>query len=126
MCVRFDRLPHFLQSPMSAIRRSPRALKWSRNLPRNGPADEHHHRPQHARRAHQAPARRAVAGPEPLDLGGWRLTNDAGDLNQWTFPPGTVLTNDTYLIVYASSANAPDANGNLHTNFIFFVDHINV
>jgi hypothetical protein len=56
-------------------------------------------------------------GTNPLDLGGWRLTNDAGDLNQWTFPPGTVLTNDTYLIVYASSANAPDANGNLHTNF---------
>lgn len=56
-------------------------------------------------------------GASVLDLGGWRLTDDAGTLNKWTFPAGTNIAAGGYLIVYASSNNAPDANGNLHTNF---------
>ena len=56
-------------------------------------------------------------GSTTLDLGGWRLTDNAGDLAKWTFPPGTNLGSGQFLIVYASNDNAPDANGNLHTNF---------
>jgi len=56
-------------------------------------------------------------GMTTLDLGGWHLTDDAGDLTQWTFPPGTNLAGGAFLIVYASGDNAPDVNGNLHTNF---------
>ena len=52
-----------------------------------------------------------------LDLGGWHLTDIASDPTKWTFPPSTIIAGGGYLIVYASSANAPDANGNLHTNF---------
>jgi len=52
-----------------------------------------------------------------LDLGGWHLTDDAGNLTKWTFPPSTNLNDGEFLIVYASNDNAPDANGNLHTNF---------
>ncbi|MFT5853324.1 MAG: hypothetical protein ACI8XO_000565 [Verrucomicrobiales bacterium] len=56
-------------------------------------------------------------GTSTLDLGGWHLTDSAGTLNKWTFPPGTNLSSGQFLIVYASSDNAPDANGNLCTNF---------
>lgn len=56
-------------------------------------------------------------GTTTLDLGGWRLTDNPGDLAKWTFPPGTNLGAGQFLIVYASGDNAPDVNGNLHTNF---------
>ncbi|NWK54990.1 lamin tail domain-containing protein [Verrucomicrobiaceae bacterium N1E253] len=52
-----------------------------------------------------------------LDLGGWKLTDSADELNQWTFPSATTIVAGGYLVVYASGANSPDANGNLHTNF---------
>ena len=52
-----------------------------------------------------------------LDIGGWHLTDTASDPTKWTFPPSTIIAGGGYLIVYASSQNAPDANGNLHTNF---------
>ena len=52
-----------------------------------------------------------------LDLGGWHLTDNPGNLTQWTFPPGTTVPGGGYLVVYASGENAPDAQGNLHTNF---------
>ena len=53
----------------------------------------------------------------PLNLDGWHLTDDASDLTQWTFPAGTTLAAGEFLLVYASGDDAPDANGNLHTNF---------
>ncbi|MFT5107784.1 MAG: hypothetical protein ACI9UA_003418 [Pseudoalteromonas tetraodonis] len=56
-------------------------------------------------------------GTSTLDLGGWHLTDNAGDLSKWTFPPSTNLGAGQFLIVYASSNSAPDTNGNLHTNF---------
>jgi hypothetical protein len=61
-------------------------------------------------------------GLSELDLGGWHLTDDAGDLTKWTFPAGTTIPGGGYLIVYASKQNAPDANGNLHTNFKLSAD----
>ena len=60
------------------------------------------------------------AGPGPVDLGGWYLTDEAGDLNKWEFPAGTTLAEDEYLVVFASGQNVDDyvdGVGNLHTNF---------
>jgi hypothetical protein len=54
---------------------------------------------------------------DPIDLGGWHLTDDASVESKWTFPAGTVLAGGGFLIVYASSKDSPDPNGNLHTNF---------
>jgi len=56
------------------------------------------------------------AGPDAVDLSGWHLTDDADELNKWSFPsqqlaPGSVL------LVYASDKDRADAGSQLHTNF---------
>lgn len=56
-------------------------------------------------------------GNTTVSLAGWHLTDSAGNLNKWTFPPGITLAMGDFLVVFASGNNAPDANGNLHTNF---------
>ncbi|WP_197528396.1 lamin tail domain-containing protein [Aeoliella mucimassa] len=57
------------------------------------------------------------AGDMPLDLNGWYLTDDAGDLTQWSFPAVTLGAGD-YLVVFASGKDRADADGTeLHTNF---------
>ncbi len=61
------------------------------------------------------------AGPGPVDLGGWHLTDSAGDLSEWEFPAGTTLAEGAYLLVFASGQRPPtgyvDSGGFLHTNF---------
>ncbi|MDG1670976.1 MAG: lamin tail domain-containing protein [Akkermansiaceae bacterium] len=60
------------------------------------------------------------AGPGPVDLGGWYLTDSSSNLNKWEFPGGTTLAEDAYLIVFASGQNLEDyvdGSGYLHTNF---------
>ncbi len=52
-----------------------------------------------------------------IDLGGWHLTDDEENQTAFTFPAGTTLPSNAYLIVFASSDGTPDANGNLHTGF---------
>jgi hypothetical protein len=52
-----------------------------------------------------------------VNVGGWFLTDTAAIPNKWTFPPGTLVPADGFLVVFASGDNMPDANGNLHTNF---------
>ncbi|XAL99504.1 lamin tail domain-containing protein [Phycisphaeraceae bacterium D3-23] len=57
------------------------------------------------------------AGDSALDLTGWYLTDDAGNLDQWSFPSIT-LAPDELLIVFASGKSRADADGTeLHTNF---------
>ena len=56
------------------------------------------------------------AGSTTVDLLGWALTNDAGDLAQWVFPSRT-LAAGAYLTVFASGKNRKPGSGNLHTNF---------
>ena len=51
------------------------------------------------------------------DLGGWRLTDDAGDLNAWIFPAAASIPPNSFLVVFASGDDHLDANGNLHTSF---------
>ena len=55
-------------------------------------------------------------GYSTADLTGWHLTDDAGDLNKWTFPSASIAPGG-YLVVFASNKNKVDPAGNLHTNF---------
>lgn len=56
------------------------------------------------------------AGNEAVDLDDYTLTDDASDPSKWEFP-SFVLGAGEYLVVFASNDDAPDAAGNLHTNF---------
>lgn len=55
-------------------------------------------------------------GATAVNLAGWALTNDSGDLGQWVFPSRTIAAGG-YLVVYASGKNRTPVSGNLHTNF---------
>lgn len=51
---------------------------------------------------------------DPINLGGWFLTDDPADLNQWTIPDLPLAANERTLI-YASGKD--QTTGELHTNF---------
>ncbi|KPK83496.1 MAG: hypothetical protein AMS27_12680 [Bacteroides sp. SM23_62_1] len=51
-----------------------------------------------------------------VNLQGWFLTDDAGELNKWKIPAVT-LNMGAYLIIFASGKNRIDPSKNLHTNF---------
>lgn len=59
-----------------------------------------------------------IFNPDPvaIDLSGWYLTDDAGDLTQWEFPAITIQPGE-FLVVFASKKNRTDPAANLHTNF---------
>ncbi|HEX5221315.1 MAG TPA: lamin tail domain-containing protein [Verrucomicrobiae bacterium] len=56
------------------------------------------------------------SGPGAVNLGGWHLTDDPGDLARWTFP-ATNLPAGGYLVVFASGKNRANAGSPLHANF---------
>lgn len=53
---------------------------------------------------------------EPLDLGGWYLTDSNNNRTKWQFPAVT-LPPGGYLVVYASNKDRRDPIRPLHTNF---------
>jgi len=53
-------------------------------------------------------------GSSSIDLNGYSLSDDAGQLTRWSFPPGTSIGSNEYLIVWADKDE--DQSG-LHTNF---------
>jgi hypothetical protein len=53
---------------------------------------------------------------QTIDLAGYHLTDDPGELNMWTFP-SVQLDPDEYLVVFASEKDRRDPAGTLHTNF---------
>ena len=55
-------------------------------------------------------------GTDPVNLGGWYLTDRADNLTKWSFPP-VVINPDSYLVVFASGKDRRDPDGELHTNF---------
>jgi len=57
------------------------------------------------------------AGAETINLGGWYLTDNAGNLSKWRFPNGLTLPPDTYLLIWASDKNRSSLAAPLHTNF---------
>ncbi|MBN8460060.1 MAG: lamin tail domain-containing protein [Verrucomicrobia bacterium] len=56
------------------------------------------------------------AGDTAVDLAGWHLTDDSGNLTKWTFP-AKELAPGAYLVVFASGNGQPDPAGNLHADF---------
>jgi hypothetical protein len=55
---------------------------------------------------------------DPLDLGGYGLSDNPAQPMKWSFPAGTVMPAHGALLVMASGRNeGPDAKGYLHTNF---------
>ncbi len=57
---------------------------------------------------------------QAIDLGGWYLTDNAGNLTKWRFPDGTFLGRGGYLLVFASGKDR--AGDELHTNFKLSAD----
>ena len=58
-------------------------------------------------------------GATPVDISGWRLTDETKELQKWSFPTGTTISAGGYLIVMATGYDTGPTNGTtyLHTNF---------
>lgn len=56
------------------------------------------------------------AGTAPVNLAGWRLTDDAANLGKWSFP-ATNLAAGNHLLVFASGKNRAVTGQQLHTSF---------
>ncbi|MBI5385210.1 MAG: lamin tail domain-containing protein [Verrucomicrobia bacterium] len=52
----------------------------------------------------------------PVDLAGWSLTDNVGNLRKWLFP-ATNLAANSFLIVFASGKDRATAGAELHTSF---------
>ena len=57
------------------------------------------------------------SGPSEVDMGGWYLTDDASNRTKWSFPLGTTIASNGFLIVFADGATVALTNGELHANF---------
>jgi hypothetical protein len=55
-------------------------------------------------------------GDTPVDLEGWRLTDNPHEPNRWRFP-AVSLPAKAYLLVFASGKLGTSAPGQLHTSF---------
>ncbi|HAK94283.1 MAG TPA: hypothetical protein DCM87_04600 [Planctomycetes bacterium] len=56
------------------------------------------------------------AGDDPVDLAGWFLSDDPGNLRAWEFPAMTIEAGQV-LVIFASGKDRRDPAANLHTNF---------
>ena len=52
-----------------------------------------------------------------LNLTGWYLTDNAGNLAKWQFPAATSIPANGYLVVVADSSSTSVISGELHANF---------
>ncbi|MEX2188463.1 MAG: lamin tail domain-containing protein [Pirellulales bacterium] len=62
------------------------------------------------------------ADAEPLDLSGWKLSDDPAQAGQWTFPIGTTIAPAAFLVVFASGKNRAASGAELHTDFSLDAD----
>ena len=56
------------------------------------------------------------SGTETIDLTGYYLTDDLGDLTQWSFPQGTTIDGGDYLLIWADKDTSDNPSG-IHSNF---------
>lgn len=56
-------------------------------------------------------------GASAVDLSGWYLTDNFYEKTKWSFPPGTIITSNGYLIVFADASPVSQTNGEVHANF---------
>ncbi|MDE0819742.1 MAG: CotH kinase family protein [Opitutales bacterium] len=61
------------------------------------------------------------AGAQPVNIGGWFLTNDNANLALWSLP-SIVMEPDTFLTVFLSGKDRGDPAGHLHAGFTIGVD----
>jgi len=58
---------------------------------------------------------------QPINLGGYSLTDNSGDLDKWVIPAGITIAANGFMVFFASDENiknpALDERGFLHTNF---------
>lgn len=59
---------------------------------------------------------------QPIDLLGYHLTDQPSSPSKWEFTASTVLQPLDYLVVFASSRNTTDPQGNWHTDFTLDAD----
>ena len=59
--------------------------------------------------------------PDDVDLAGWYLTDEAGDLDKWQFPAVSLEPSES-LVVFASGKDRTDPAANLHTSFKLSAD----
>ncbi len=57
------------------------------------------------------------SGPAAVDIGGWHLTDNASARTKWSFPLGTTIASNGFLIVFADGSTVAQTNGELHANF---------
>ena len=55
-------------------------------------------------------------GAPTVNLEGWSLTDEAGDLSKWFFPAVELLPGE-YLLVFASGKDRAEAGSELHASF---------
>jgi hypothetical protein len=60
-------------------------------------------------------------GLAPVNMAGWFLTDDPGDLRKWMFPEVSMPPN-SFLLVFASGKNRKDPQSELHANFSLNAD----
>lgn len=60
---------------------------------------------------------RNTSETESVDLSGWHLTDNAGDLRKWMIPEGVSLAPNDFLLIFASGKDRVDPRRRLHTNF---------
>lgn len=56
------------------------------------------------------------AGPDPVSLAGWSLTDAIGETRKWLLPD-SLLSPGAFCIVFASDKNRSEAGSELHANF---------
>ncbi len=57
------------------------------------------------------------AGPLPVDLSGWWLSSGYTNLGAWTFPPGSTIPANGFLVVFADAPATTPPAGELHAGF---------
>ena len=57
------------------------------------------------------------SGPTNVDLSGYWLANNYTNLQQWQFPPGTVLTPGEFKVIWADGEPGETFGPHLHTSF---------
>ncbi|HNU52389.1 MAG TPA: lamin tail domain-containing protein, partial [Verrucomicrobiota bacterium] len=55
--------------------------------------------------------------PQPVDVGGWYLTDRALALEKWRIPDGTTIPANGYLVIFMDSSSVAVTNSELHASF---------
>ena len=56
-------------------------------------------------------------GSNPIDLSGYFLSDDLSNIDKWSFPEGTMIDADQYLIIWADEDQETTDLSSLHANF---------